>query len=282
MAQQFTGQTGWRGWHSSGLMQRLALFGILALSAWLNLFRLHQVGINGIGNLYYAAAVKSMLTGWRHFFFLALDPAGFISVDKPPLALWIQAASARLFGFHGLSLLLAAWRAERSGGLRWRRSAFALGLLALLIAPLTWTLIPVVTCVDSTLPAGGPRTLPCKPFETRPFLDRDLITYLEENREGARYLAATYDMGVAGLGILETGKPFMAVGGYRGSDPILSADAFARLVAAGEVRFFVNMTMETESFPQQDALKRWVRDHCPPAPVDIEGLEVLGPCTASP
>src|SRR5919202_2095707 len=82
--------------------ERLALGTILALSAFLNLFRLTN---EGYGILYYAAAVKNMLTSWHNCFFVSFD-AGFVSVDKPPLGLWIQAASAYLFGFRGLSLVL--------------------------------------------------------------------------------------------------------------------------------------------------------------------------------
>ena len=72
------------------------------LSTFLNLFHL---GYEGYGITYYAAAVKNMLTSWHNFFFVSFD-SGFVSVDKPPLGLWIQAASAYLFGFRGLSLLL--------------------------------------------------------------------------------------------------------------------------------------------------------------------------------
>ena len=61
---------------------------------------------NGFGNEYYSAGVRSMIAGWRNFFFNAFDPAGFVSLDKPPVAFWIQAASAKLFGFRALSLLL--------------------------------------------------------------------------------------------------------------------------------------------------------------------------------
>jgi 4-amino-4-deoxy-L-arabinose transferase-like glycosyltransferase len=46
-----------------------------------------------------------MLTSWSNFFFVSFD-AGFVSLDKPPLGLWVQAASAWLFGFNGLALLL--------------------------------------------------------------------------------------------------------------------------------------------------------------------------------
>lgn len=76
---------------------------VLALSAFLNFFRLQQ---NGYGNLYYAAAVKSMLVNWHTFFFVSFDPGGFIAVDKPPVGLWLQTLSAKLFGFCGFSLML--------------------------------------------------------------------------------------------------------------------------------------------------------------------------------
>ncbi|HLH26677.1 MAG TPA: glycosyltransferase family 39 protein [Chloroflexota bacterium] len=76
---------------------------MLLLAAGLNGYRLDQ---EGYGNLYYAAAVRSMLESWHNFFFVAFDPGGFVSVDKPPLGLWVQVASARLFGFNGLSVLL--------------------------------------------------------------------------------------------------------------------------------------------------------------------------------
>ncbi len=76
---------------------------IVLVAIGLNFMQLSQ---NGFGNTYYAATVKSMLTSWRHLFFAAYDPVGFLSVDKPPLGFWIQAASAVIFGFQGISLLV--------------------------------------------------------------------------------------------------------------------------------------------------------------------------------
>jgi len=73
------------------------------LASVLNLWALGQ---NGYANVYYSAGVKSMLQSWHDFFFLSADPAGLISIDKPPLGLWLQAASAKIFGFSPLSLLL--------------------------------------------------------------------------------------------------------------------------------------------------------------------------------
>ncbi|MEI8018124.1 MAG: glycosyltransferase family 39 protein, partial [Schlesneria sp.] len=84
------------------LLELIALFAILGLAAWLRLWKLDQ---NGTGNPYYAAAVRSMLVNGTNFFFGAFDPTGFVTVDKPPAALWVQTLSAKIFGFNGLSLL---------------------------------------------------------------------------------------------------------------------------------------------------------------------------------
>ena len=47
-----------------------------------------------------------MLRSWHNFFFASSDPNGFITVDKPPLALWLETLSAKIFGFAPLSLLI--------------------------------------------------------------------------------------------------------------------------------------------------------------------------------
>jgi 4-amino-4-deoxy-L-arabinose transferase-like glycosyltransferase len=65
-----------------------------------------ELGRVGWGNSYYAAAVKSATVSWKAFFFGSLDPGSFITVDKPPAALWVQALSARIFGFNTWSILL--------------------------------------------------------------------------------------------------------------------------------------------------------------------------------
>ncbi len=70
------------------------------------LFNAYALGQNGYANTFYSAAVRSMLGSLHNFLFVSFDPGGLITVDKPPLALWLQAISARLFGFTPLALLL--------------------------------------------------------------------------------------------------------------------------------------------------------------------------------
>jgi 4-amino-4-deoxy-L-arabinose transferase-like glycosyltransferase len=55
---------------------------------------------------FYGAAARSMSASWHGFFFGALDPAGTVTVDKLPGALWLQALSLRIFGFHVWAVVL--------------------------------------------------------------------------------------------------------------------------------------------------------------------------------
>jgi 4-amino-4-deoxy-L-arabinose transferase-like glycosyltransferase len=76
---------------------------LLLLAGVLNLWALDR---NGWANQYYSAAVRSMSTSWHNFLYDSFDPSGLMTVDKPPLALWVQALSARVFGFHSWSILV--------------------------------------------------------------------------------------------------------------------------------------------------------------------------------
>ena len=73
------------------------------LAAFVYLWDLDRVGY---ANSYYTAAVKSATVSWKAFFFGSIDPGNFITVDKPPAALWLQALSGRIFGFSTWSMLV--------------------------------------------------------------------------------------------------------------------------------------------------------------------------------
>jgi 4-amino-4-deoxy-L-arabinose transferase-like glycosyltransferase len=88
---------------SRDMLGHLALVPIVVLAVVLNT---HKLARNHYANVFYSAGVKSMLLSLHNFFFVSFDPGGLITIDKPPLGLWIQATSAAIFGFHPLSLLL--------------------------------------------------------------------------------------------------------------------------------------------------------------------------------
>ena len=88
---------------AQSLRARPELAGLIGVATVLNLWGLQ---VNGWANTYYSAAVRSMSSSWHDFLFASLDRTGLMTVDKPPLSLWVQALSARIFGFHPLSILV--------------------------------------------------------------------------------------------------------------------------------------------------------------------------------
>jgi len=70
-------------------------------------------------------------------------------------------------------------------------------------------------------------------------VDSKLIAYLEAHQGTATYLVATPSSNAADTIILATGKAVMALGGFTGSDPILTTTQLASLVKSGTVRFFL-------------------------------------------
>lgn len=82
---------------------RAMVVALMALSLGLHLY---QIGSIGDANAYYTATVQSMLQSWRNFFFAAAEPGGSVTVDKPPLGFWVEAAFAAVLGVSGFSTSL--------------------------------------------------------------------------------------------------------------------------------------------------------------------------------
>ncbi len=123
------------------LWERVAFGAVLLIAAFFSFF---QLTASGYGNLYYAAAVKSMVMSWHNLFFVTFDPGGFVSIDKPPIDFWIQAASAKLLGFSAFSLLLPqALAGVLSVALLYYLVRRVFGILAGLLAALALALTPI-------------------------------------------------------------------------------------------------------------------------------------------
>ncbi len=82
---------------------RPALLVLLVGTAVLYLWGL---GASGWANSFYSAAVQAGTKSWKAFFFGSSDASNFITVDKPPAALWVMEISARLFGLNSWSILV--------------------------------------------------------------------------------------------------------------------------------------------------------------------------------
>ncbi|WP_221761224.1 glycosyltransferase family 39 protein [Kibdelosporangium aridum] len=130
------------GWH------RYALAAILVLGTVLYAAVLWS---GNWGNTYYTAAVKSMSLNFTNFIFGSFDPAGVVTVDKPPLALWPQVISVWIFGYHDWSILLPqVIEGVAAIFLLHRTVRLWAGENAALIAALIFALTPITVVTNRT------------------------------------------------------------------------------------------------------------------------------------
>jgi 4-amino-4-deoxy-L-arabinose transferase-like glycosyltransferase len=128
------------------VLRPLALGAILLLAAAL---RFANLAALGYVNHYYAAAVESMSQSWHNFFFVAAEPGGSVSVDKPPVGLWLQTISAHFFGVNSLGLLLPQIVAGLlSIIVLYHLVRRSFGTVAGLLAALAMAVTPVAVAVD--------------------------------------------------------------------------------------------------------------------------------------
>jgi 4-amino-4-deoxy-L-arabinose transferase-like glycosyltransferase len=138
--------TGLAGSPGGKFLRWAGVAGMAMLAAGLRFFNLKALGY---ANHYYAAAVLSMTKSWHNFFFLAAEPGGSVSLDKPPLGLWFQAVSASIFGINSFGLLLPQLLAGSLAVLlvyHLVRRSYGSG--AGLLAGLMMAILPVAVAVD--------------------------------------------------------------------------------------------------------------------------------------
>jgi 4-amino-4-deoxy-L-arabinose transferase-like glycosyltransferase len=92
----------WRSPADQPRWARPALLIITALAGLAYAWRFDQAYLEP----FYGGAARSMSLSLHNFFYGAADPWATVSVDKIPGALWVQAISLRIFGFHVWALVL--------------------------------------------------------------------------------------------------------------------------------------------------------------------------------
>ncbi|QXJ19773.1 glycosyltransferase family 39 protein [Actinomadura graeca] len=125
---------------------RPALWALLVLASALYAWGLPKAGY---ANSYYSAAVESGTHSWKAFFFGALDSGSFITVDKPPMALWVMGLFARVMGFGTWSLLLPQVLAGVAAvAVVYAAVRRAFGARAAVIAAAVLALTPITVAID--------------------------------------------------------------------------------------------------------------------------------------
>lgn len=81
-------------------------WGLGALLTGTAILYLWNLSVNGWGNSFYAAAIQAGSVSWKAWFFGSSDAANSITVDKPPMSLWIPGIAVRIFGLNSWSVLV--------------------------------------------------------------------------------------------------------------------------------------------------------------------------------
>lgn len=123
--------------------------GLAAIAALAAILRFSNLDALGYANHYYTAGVTSMLESWHNFFFAAAEPGGAVSIDKPPVGLWLQAVSAYFLGVNGFAMLLPEILAGlASVVVLYHLVRRSFGIVAGWLAALALAITPIVVATD--------------------------------------------------------------------------------------------------------------------------------------
>jgi len=116
----------------------------------------------------------------------------------------------------------------------------SIAFIGVLVAPTVWSFTPIFHRMNGSSPSAGLELFSSKQngYSTGSTDNTKLIKFLEANKKNEKYLvevpsAMTYGSDL----ILKTGDPVMTLGGFMGTDPILTLNQFKKLVNDGEVRY---------------------------------------------
>jgi 4-amino-4-deoxy-L-arabinose transferase-like glycosyltransferase len=208
-------------------------------------------------------------SGWRGWLLpLALILTALeqihIIVSNPSWGTWLIPLIAISCAIAAVILFVARLVPRLGLGARVLVPTLCLGLLGLMLTSAVWSTIPVLANEAADLPVAGPSGQTGGGFGgNSSTADSALIKYLVAHKGSAKYLVAVANSNEADSIILATNQPVMALGGFSGSDPILTTTQLAALVKSGTVRYFL-LNGSGGGGPggsSQSALTTWITQH---------------------
>ena len=194
--------------------------------------------------------------------------------SSPPAESFIHAQNALMIASIAIALLSAAGllltRAlNQRGSRRWSQAALAAGILAVILTPAAWALGSMEVSGNASSPAAQPpgaRT-EGEPARARGAATADprLMAFLTSHYHDERFYLATLSSQQAAPIIIATGKPVMAMGGFAGTDPILTPASLSQMVQQKELRFVLIGAGGRGGFggraAEQASLIEWIQQH---------------------
>ncbi|WP_297424793.1 glycosyltransferase family 39 protein [Clostridium sp.] len=143
-----------------------------------------------------------------------------------------------------------------------------IAFIGILTAPVVWSSTTLFYPMNGSSPAAGLELASGR--QNRNFNDSSntkLIQFLEKNKQNEKYLAAVPSaMTYASDLILKTGEPVMTIGGFSGSDQIISLEEFRQLVADGSIRYALvssqgRMGGGFSGFNSNSQITKWITEN---------------------
>lgn len=132
-------------------------------------------------------------------------------------------------------------------------------LTTLLLFPGFWSATPIIYGGNAVLPEAGVQLASSRGGNMfTSSVDQGLLTYLKAHQTGETYLFATLTTVTAAPYIIDEDENVMALGGFNGTDPILTVNKLKALIQQGKVKYFLLPDNQSSA---NSKLVSWIKSH---------------------
>ena len=139
------------------------------------------------------------------------------------------------------SIILIIVKLTKNENMKLKKNLLITAVVGLLITPTVWSGVTMFYSVNGSMPSAGLEIISSKSNGASMGMDSGdntkLIKFLETNNTNEKYILTVSTSMTASDIIIKTGKSVMSLGGFMGSDKILTLNQFKSLVAKGEIRY---------------------------------------------
>jgi 4-amino-4-deoxy-L-arabinose transferase-like glycosyltransferase len=217
--------------------------------------------LSGIGLVrLWSAAVQRKRSGWILFAAITLLAMFAITItwSYPQIRMFLAFTIGGLALASLLTLAVILLRNQVPGFIR--TFAKVTCLLALLAGPFAWAATPAVFGATGSDPVAGPELVHRQVPNPETMEDEKLTDFLLAHYDKGHFLVATLKAETASPLILDTGLPVLTMGGYSGSDPILTQDNLQLLAQNGIIQYF--LVSKTAMLDKNKYYAAWIQQHC--------------------
>ena len=139
----------------------------------------------------------------------------------------------------------------------------ALSAITVLATPVYYTIVTVTQAHVGSIPTSGPSsTALVGSNNENAQAESVLVAYLLANSSGTTWIAAVNSANESAAIQISTGKPVAALGGFNGSDPVLTLAQFKEYVASGKIKYYVTSSRGMGGGPGRSGqIVSWIKQN---------------------